>query len=306
MCRILAYVGEPLPLNTLLFDTDNSLVRQSYSPRMMNTYLNLAGFGMKAWEPRSLRPGEPFTYRSTILPSFDRNLRSMSAKLAPTCLLAHVRGVTDSADAIVADTNLHPFQFAGARVVLAHNGHLRHFSRMRYALLEHVRPELAQRIEGTTDSEWIYALILSLLDDPCGTPEAHELGDATAKALRILRGLRRAHGIDTSSPVNLCLTTGRAVVATRFSFDYGWYPPEDEMLETDLPFVSLWYAIGGEYRADGGNWQMTASEPPRSAIIASEPLTTQFSRWLEVPEYSMLTAELTPSGLVFQTRDLDV
>ena len=38
-----------------------------------------------------------------------------------------------------------------------------------------------------------------------------------------------------------------AVVATRFSFDYGWYPPDDEFLEVDLPFVSLWYAIGGAY-----------------------------------------------------------
>jgi glutamine amidotransferase len=169
-----------------------------------------------------------------------------------------------------------------------------------------VRPELAQRVEGTTDSEWIYALVLSQLDDPYGTPGARELGDATARALRILRGVREAHGIDTSSPVNLCLSTGRAVVATRFSFDYGWYPPRDEMLETDLPFVSLWYAIGGEYRTHGGDWQMTAGEPPRSAIIASEPLTTHFSSWLEVPEYSMLTAELTPDGLSFDTRDLDV
>jgi glutamine amidotransferase len=51
---------------------------------------------------------------------------------------------------------------------------------------------------------------------------------------------------------------------------------------------------------------MTAGEPPRSVIIASEPLTTDFSTWLEVPEYSMLTAELTPGGLEFETRDLDV
>ena len=29
---------------------------------------------------------------------------------------------------------------------------------MRYSLVEHVRPELAECIEGTTDSEWIYAL----------------------------------------------------------------------------------------------------------------------------------------------------
>ena len=170
MCRILAYLGEPLPVQSLLFDTDNSLVRQSYSPRMMNTFLNLAGFGMKAWDPTSLRPEDPFTYRATTLPSFDRNLRSISSKLAPTCLVAHVRGVTYSGEAVVADTNLHPFHFAGARVVLAHNGHLRQFARMRYSLVEHVRPELAQRIEGTTDSEWIYALILSQLDDPYGAP----------------------------------------------------------------------------------------------------------------------------------------
>ncbi len=306
MCRILAYLGEPLPMQNLLFDTDNSLVRQSYSPQMMNTFLNLAGFGMKAWDPTSRRPEDPFSYRATALPSFDRNLRLLSAKLAPTCMIAHVRGVTYSDEAIVSDTNLHPFQFSGARVVLAHNGHLRQFSRIRYALVDHVRPRIAQRIEGTTDSEWIYALILSQLDDPFGLPETRELADATANALRILRTVREAHGIDTSSPVNLLLSSGNSVVATRFSFDYGWYPPEDEMLETDLPFVSLWYAIGSSYVKDENTWQMSAGDPPRSVIIASEPLTSDHSSWLEVPEYSMLTADLTPGGLEFETRDLDV
>ena len=148
MCRILAYLGEPLSVQSLLFDTDNSLVQQSYSPRMMNTFLNLAGFGMKAWDPTSLRPEDPFTYRATTLPSFDRNLRHIASKLASTCLVAHVRGVTYSGEAVVAETNLHPFHFAGARVVLAHNGHLRQFSRMRYSLLEHVRPELARANRG--------------------------------------------------------------------------------------------------------------------------------------------------------------
>jgi glutamine amidotransferase len=261
---------------------------------------------MKAWDPASLRPEDPFSYRATTLPSFDRNLRFMASKVASTCLVAHVRGVTYSGEAVVADTNLHPFHFAGARVVLAHNGHLRQFASMRYSLVEHVRPELARCIEGTTDSEWIYALVLSQLDDPYGLPETSELADATAAALRILRTVRAAHGIDTSSPVNLCLSTGRALVATRVSFDYGWYPPKDEMLETDLPFVSLWYTIGGEYTRHDGDWRMTAGEPSRSLIIASEPLTTDFSTWLEAPEYSMLTAELTAEGLEFETRDLDV
>jgi glutamine amidotransferase len=177
---------------------------------------------------------------------------------------------------------------------------------MRYDLIRHVRPELAREIEGTTDSEWIYALVLSQLADPFGVPEPDELADAAVSTLRILREVRGRHGIDTSSPVNLCLTTGTALVATRFSFDYGWYPDEDELLETDLPYVSLWYTVGGEYVERGGESAMTASDTPRSLLVASEPLTVDTSTWLEVPEYSMITAARTDGGLDFETLDLDV
>jgi glutamine amidotransferase len=305
MCRVVAYLGEPISLAGVLFETDSSLVRQTYSPRMMAKFLNLAGFGMVAWDPQSVRPEEPFTYRVATLPAFDRNLRSLSGKLAPTCLIAHVRGVTYSEHEMVAETSLHPFRFRGARVALAHNGPLREFASMRYDLIPHVRPELAQ-IEGTTDSEWIYALVLSQLDDPFGLPETRELADATASALRLLREIRGRHGIDTSSPVNLFLTTGQGLVATRFSFDYGWYPDEDALLETDLPYVSLWYTLGGQYVQRDGVSAMAASDAPRSLLIASEPLTVDTSTWLEVPEYSMLTAERTSGGLDFETRDLDV
>ena len=307
MCRVLAYLGEPLPVRNLLFDPEYSLVRQSYSPRMMNTFLNLAGFGMQAWDPASLQPEDPFTYRATTLPPFDRNLRFLASKLAPTCLVAHVRGVTYSSEAVVTETNLHPFRFDGARVVLAHNGHLR-------AVPAHaLRPGRARAAGAGAVHRGDDGLGVDLRADPVAARRPlraarrpRELADATAAALRILREVRAAHGIDTSSPVNLCVSTGRSVVATRFSFDYGWYPPEDEMLETDLPFVSLWYAIGGEYAQRDDGWQMTAADPPRSVIIASEPLTTDHATWLEVPEYSMMTAELTGDGLEFEVRDLDV
>ena len=305
MCRVLAYLGEPLALGHVLYDTDSSLVRQSYSPRMMETFLNLAGFGMVAWDPCSVRAADPFAYRATRLPAFDPNLRNLAGKLAPTCLIAHVRGVTNSANETVAETNLHPFRFPGAGVALAHNGHLREFARMRYDLVPHIRPELAQRISGTTDSEWIYALVLSQLDDPLGMPGPAELADAAGAALRLLRELRGRHGIDTSSPVNLFLATGDALVATRFSFDYGWYPDDDALLETDLPYCSLWYTVGGEYTPRDDGAAMTG-DTARSLLIASEPLTVDTSTWLEVPEYSMITAARTPDGLDVETRDLDV
>ncbi len=306
MCRVLAYLGEPISLEHVLYETDSSLVRQSHSPRMMNKFLNLAGFGMVAWDERSFRSEEPYSYRVTTLPAFDRNLHALAGKLAPTCLVAHVRGITYSAHEMIAEANLHPFRFPGTNVALAHNGHLREFTRMRYDLLGHIRPELAQRISGTTDSEWIYALVLSQLDDPHGVPETRELADAGAAALRILREVRAVHGIDTSSPVNLFLATSRSLIATRFSFDYGWYPEEDSLLETDLPYCSLWYTVGGEYLERNGASAMAASDTPRSLLIASEPLTVDTSTWLEVPEYSMITAERTADGLDFETLDLDV
>jgi glutamine amidotransferase len=299
MCRVLAYLGAPLALPEVLFDSDSSLVRQTYSPRMMSTFLNLAGFGMAAWDPRSITPEDPFTYRTTTLPGFDRNLGNLARKLAPTCLVAHVRGVTHGDQEVVAQTNLHPFHFPGTRVALAHNGHLREFSRMRYDLVEHIGPALAQRIQGTTDSEWVYALVLAQLGDPYAKPGAEELADAVVRALGILREIRARHGIETSSPANLCLTTGDALVATRFSFDYGWYPDEDTLLETDLPFVSLWYTLGDAYvRPNGGS--------AAGLLIASEPLSVDVAGWLEVPEYSMLTAQSTPDGLDVRTLDLDV
>ena len=192
MCRVVGYIGRPIALSSILYATDSSLVRQAYSPRMMATFLNLAGFGMAAWDPDSVSPDEPFTYKVTTLPVFDRNLRDLADKIAPTCLLAHVRGVTYSGDEVISQQNLHPFGYHDTKVTLAHNGHLREFWRMKYDLIAHVRPDLARRVEGTTDSEWIYVLLLSQLRDPFGFPGAEELAEATTKTLRDYRRRPRA------------------------------------------------------------------------------------------------------------------
>ena len=53
MCRALAYLGQPVLLDTLLFQPDSALIRQSYMPKMLHM-LNLAGFGerMRGAGPR--------------------------------------------------------------------------------------------------------------------------------------------------------------------------------------------------------------------------------------------------------------
>ena len=80
-----------------------------------------------------------------------------------------MRGVVYDPSERVGPQNLHPFLFPGARVALAQNGDLYDFERdaLRPARA-HLRRGLAERIEGTTDTEWVYALVLSQLDDPFG------------------------------------------------------------------------------------------------------------------------------------------
>jgi glutamine amidotransferase len=306
MCRVLAYLGKPISLEHLLFTTDSSLVRQTYSPKMMVGALNLAGFGMAAWDDSSRAPEEPFIYRTTSMPVYDGNLRGLAQKIAPSCVVAHVRGVSWSPEATITEQNLHPFRYPGVSVTLAHNGHLREFTEMRHDLLAFIKPPIAQRIEGTTDSEWLYALLISQLDDPYGSPDPEEIIDATTRTLSIVRHVREKHDIRTSSPVNLFISTGHCLIVTRFSFDYGWYPDDDPLLETDLPYVALWYTIGEAYVEHDGEWMMSApaDRGPRSLIIASEPLTSDVSTWLEAPEYSILGAWFDRESLRLDAREL--
>src|SRR5258706_12970047 len=79
MCRAVLYLGQPILLDNLLFQPDSALVRQSYMPKMLHM-LNLAGFGMRAWDPGSRDPATPFAYASDSLSVFDRNLKSLAGK----------------------------------------------------------------------------------------------------------------------------------------------------------------------------------------------------------------------------------
>ena len=148
MCRVVGYIGRPIDVEAVLFETDSSLVAQVCRPQM-TTSINLAGFGMVAWDEGSARPDEPFVYRTTTLPMYDRNLHNLARKIRARCLIAHVRGANFSQESVVAEQNVHPFRFPGAQVALAHNGHLREFSRMRPGLAEYVRPEVATSMAAT-------------------------------------------------------------------------------------------------------------------------------------------------------------
>ncbi len=307
MCRALLYLGSPVPLDTLLHRPDSALVRQSYMPKMLHM-MNLAGFGLRAWDKASRDPGQPWLYASTDLPIFDRNLESLARKVEASAVLAHVRGVSYSTTADVTPANVHPFQFPGMPLAMAHNGDLAGFAELKPALAAHVPASIARHVRGTTDSEWIYALVLSGLPDPTRRPEGGELPDAIERALGIIRRERERLGIASSSSVNLFACDGAQLAAVRYCFDFGRYATEDpdRVHEANLHYLSLWYTLGRDYGLHGGEWRMTGDAAEADSIlVASEPLTKDVASWVELPEYGLLTAGLDRGRPTVAVRYLD-
>ena len=305
MCRVLAYLGEPVLLDELLYAPDNSLVRQTYAPQRLRM-LNLAGFGVAAWDPASRGPREPYTYHTPGLPVFDANLRTLARKVRPTCVLAHVRGVRYSDSSSVGPQFLHPFLYPGMGAALAHNGDLHAFDAMRPRLQRHLRPEISAQVRTSLDSEWIYALFLSRLADPTAEHGAAELADALVETLEILGSVRRELDLDVVSSANLFVADGKAIVAARYAFDFGCYAGDDPASIGQLDYLSLWYSLGRRYACHEGEWKMLGGqESARAMLLASEPLTRDESTWLEVPEYSLVSFDTRGEAPLVSARTIE-
>ena len=307
MCRVLAYLGQPVRLDDLFFAPDNSLIRQTYAPQHLRL-LNLAGFGFAAWDPHSADAHTPFVYHTAGVPVFDANLKSLAAKVRATSVLAHVRGVAYTDGAPVGPRFLHPFLYPGMSVTLAHNGELVRFNEMRPHLERELAPAVSRLVTTNLDSEWIYALFLSQLADPGADHSGTELADALVATLGILARIRQECGIEQDSGVNLFVANRHAIVAARYVFDFGCRgagAPEHAG-PNQLEYLSLGYSVGREYTCHEGEWKMVGGRRGASAVLlASEPLTRDESTWLEVPDYSLVSFDVGGSRPRIESRFLE-
>ncbi len=303
MCRVLSYLGEPIIVEDLLYNPDNSFIKQSYSPKQMFHLLNLAGFGLLAWDKTSHNPIAPYIYKTANLPFYDGNLRNLAAKINPYCLLTHIRGVSYNEKQIVSLQNVHPFIFKSTDIALAHNGSLKSFVKMKYDLLDYIKPIFRDNIYGTTDSEWIYAVFLSQLKNPMGFHGVTDILDGLTKTFKILQHVRTKYDIAITSPINLFLSNGEFLAATRYAFDFGWEPFE-ERASAHLDYHSLWYTAGESYGYYDGEYKMKGGESKKCIIIASEPLTEDTTTWIEIPEYSLMVAWRENGEIKIVTQDI--
>lgn len=151
MCRWLAYSGNDIYLERLLYEPDNSLTDQSLSAQESKWPTNGDGFGI-GWYGSRDAPG---LFRD-VLPAWnDANLRNVSAQISSPLFFAHVRASTGTA---ISRSNCHPFRHEHR--LFMHNGQIGGFETIRRHLLLAVDPSLFPEVQGSTDSELFFYLML--------------------------------------------------------------------------------------------------------------------------------------------------
>lgn len=170
------------------------------------------------------------------------NLREICLATRSHCVMAHVRAA--SAGTGVSQQNCHPFK--AGRLLFCHNGRIETFAKIRRAMLAELDDEAFLSVRGTTDSECIFALILTFLHQNNSspltqtTPFGHKrLVAAIKKALLTIEKLMMDAEIydSTFSTFNFSLTDGKTMVVTRFCDKSPTIPPP-----------SLYYTFGNAQR----------------------------------------------------------
>ncbi|NES00611.1 MAG: class II glutamine amidotransferase [Symploca sp. SIO1B1] len=259
MCRWLAYLGNPIYLEDLIYKPEHSLIDQSLAARTSVTTTNGDGFGV-GWYGNRVTPG---VYRN-IQPAWnDRNLRDLAAQISSPLFLAHVRAATETA---VQQSNCHPFRYG--KWLFVHNGVIDNFQHIKRELVLGIAPELYPAIQGTTDSEIMFylALTFGLTNEPV---------PALEQMVRFIERVSRDNGVSASVQMTLGITEGEHIIAVRYS--------------TIQRSRSLYYSKSWRSCQLLNPWCKQLSENAR--VVVSEPLTALTDDWEEVPESTALTIQ---------------
>lgn len=259
MCRWIAYIGSPVPMEQLIIEPENSLIHQSLAAKEGAETTNGDGFGV-GWYGDAPEPG---LYKSTEPAWGDRNLAELSKHIRSHLFLAHVRATTGTP---IQQTNCHPFSHS--QWTFVHNGVIRDYHRMRRDLAFAVDPALFPGIEGTTDSELMFNLALTFgLESDAIT--------ALERMTGFVEEVGRQHGVEHPVQMTLGLSDGKRLFAVRYS--------------SERQSRSLYHSrdIGALNEV---NPQLSGFSDDAHAIV-SEPLSEMGEMWERVPESSVVVVD---------------
>lgn len=274
MCRFVAYLGPPVLLSSLTTEPANSIIHQSFHSHEREEPLNGDGFGL-AWYVPEIRK-EAALFRSVSPAWSNMNLLHLARVTRSGCIFAHVRAATPGLP--VTETNTHPFVWG--ELAFMHNGELGCFQAIRRRLLDGLSEPAFDLIQGTTDSEHLFALVVERLlragRDPARELPAEALGEALAGAVDDALELARQLGVSEPSYLNLALTDGRRAAVCRFT--------DGELADSPSLYVHRDQLFTCE---DGICRFFEPDDRGHAVLVASEPLTDD-AGWSAVEPNTLL------------------
>ena len=204
MCRLAAYLGEPLFLEELIATPRHSLMRQSLRAEEAKMQTNGDGCGIGWYGERS----EPGVYREALPAWSDDNLMALSQTLRSRLFFAHVRAATAGAN---SRQNCHPFRHAN--YLFMHNGQVGGYAGLRRTMESWLPDALYAERRGATDSELLFLLVMARLQH--GEPVV----DAVLSVLDATVALMQSRGIEQPLRFAATLSDGQQLWAFRIASD---------------------------------------------------------------------------------------
>ena len=215
MCRVLAYIGPEIPVENLLLKPDNSLVNQSLDPER-HPELQLAGWGFGAWGEHLLTPEEPFVYRRPMAAFYDDNAKGIIPSLQASTLLAHVRAAAYDSGVVLADENCHPFSYKETPWIVAQNGDLPNWKLVQRELLQHCKDKYLKQMLGNTDTEFLYVLLLSLLEGDSD----EDVKRAFEEMLRLIAEAMKKLDLVALTKLKMALVSPNRIIGVNFGLGH--------------------------------------------------------------------------------------
>ena len=289
MCRVLAFIGPETPLENLLLTPTNSLVNQALDPER-HPELQLAGWGFGAWSETLLKPEDPFIYRRPMAAFYDDNLERIVPSLRASTMLAHVRAAAYDAKVVMVDENCHPFSFDGTPWIVAQNGYLPNWQLLQRELLQHCKDDYLEQMKGTTDTEFLYALLLSLLEGD-GDEDVQR---AVEEMVRLIAAAMEHLDLPGLTKLKMALVSPNRIIGVNTGLGLNgetnptgdWRKLRESEPGTDdfsrsMLLEPMYLLMGRNFEKDATTYAFETCDEDEStgAIFASEALTDDTDGW---------------------------
>jgi len=312
MCRFIVYMGHDVRLSDVVLLPEHSMVelgvklnqnlpsidRDTPWCSKRNAEINADGYGVGFYQKHGTEPG---LLREITAVGNSPNLPTLSRAITTPLVFAHVRAATDSATVTIQ--NCHPFSIG--RWLFMHNGSLAHFKKVQQRIISSLNRDIFCLCEGTSDSWYLFLIFLQhvyelkqSLDFLKSDLTIEEIGLCLKRTLSFIHKIMLESDITAPSSINVAVTDGNNVVATRYRNSAHTEPP------------SLYYNLGSKYEVNhhqcpGGKWTVNFEKTGKEnvALVVSEPLFPS-SHWKLVPKNCLLYLKKLDDGSISFSSEL--